>query len=94
MPNRTPLCWFLQTGHLDVDGTIDGIDVSVESVLLTTMDQSFHGNLTFLGDLYYQGSVAVGGLVAGVDLHELREEAVYSDAVHNITGNLGVIIWA
>lgn len=81
---------FKQIGDLNVTGLIDGVNLGVDDVLLTSRNQTVEGNLTFSKTVRFGDDVRVDGAVNGTDISDLEEISVFKNKTHFIEGKFNV----
>lgn len=74
------------SANLDVEGRVDGVNISAGTVLLTSTNQTINGALTFNKTVTFEGDVSVDGQVDGIDISELVNIAVFKNKTHSIRG--------
>lgn len=77
-------------GDLFVAGLIDGVNMTDDTVLLTSSNQAVGGTITFSKPVTFEENLSVDGNIDGVDISDLEAISVYKNATHFIEGKINV----
>ncbi|KAF8787177.1 hypothetical protein HNY73_008801 [Argiope bruennichi] len=69
-------------GHLEIEGTVNGIDIS-RDVMTTNTEQTSYANMIFKNKVVVQGDLSISGKLNDIDV---STEVVTLSGTHNITG--------